>query len=156
MRIFLAFFVLLLLASGATTLAQSKVQRVPPGAYTYAPDSSALSVLYQSIGLDSAHTRLVFDLKQLWLYRKSNRVRVHLRGSLVNRRDLRRQAAVPVRFNVFGKPVQQTLKAGEELRLEFTTTAAQIRKSPRIEVAWSPATGKVWQLYLDSIDMAAY
>ena len=125
-------------------------------ASTYAPDSSAFSILFDSLRLDSAHSRVEIDLAGKWVYRKKGDVMVHVRGQLGDRvAPSTVPDSVAVTLHVFGKRYRRMLHTATADDLLFRRPRGQVVRRPRIVVRWDRRVSKRYTFYIDSVDMAA-
>lgn len=122
--------------------------------FTYAPDNSALSIILDKVKLDSARTEFKINLKNKWKYRKIKQVSIDIRGTLLTPSPVEQVDSVDVIFKVYGKVMSIKIDSKENYILTFKRTRWQMKCKPKIKIS-TKALKPGWELYIDSIDMAA-
>lgn len=121
--------------------------------YTYSPDSTSLSIIFENPELNSKASKFSFDLKDKWVHKKTDSINVFIRVQLIGP-NLQNKDSLKICFGVFGKWSEKIIHSENPSALLFLTSRKQYLKNSSIKIVFPKRKGKKSKLFVDSIDVS--
>lgn len=123
--------------------------------YVYSPNNSELSILFgKSIVLDSSRTQLELDLKDRWRYKKSEKVKITVRGACLLETSTDTLSQTTLSIDMFGKSFTRKIYSNKDYSEEFTRPGRFLYKRPKIIISVL-GRNPDRKIHIDSFDISA-